>query len=107
MGHCYVPLDEALVLTVVDYSGRGYSVIDAPLTESDLGGLPSDQIRHFMETFSRDGGFNLHLKVLAGMNNHHIAEASFKSLARSMKDALSEDPRQAGKVASTKGTITD
>ena len=107
MGHCYVPLDEALVLTAVDYSGRGYSVIDAPLTESDLGGLPSDLIRHFMETFSRDGGFNLHLKVLAGMNNHHIAEASFKSLARSMKDALSADPRQAGKVASTKGTIKD
>ena len=107
MGHCYVPLDEALVLTAVDYSGRGYSVIDAPLTESDMGGLPSDLIRHFMETFSRDGGFNLHLKVLAGMNNHHIAEASFKSLARSMKDALSADPRQAGKVASTKGTITD
>jgi len=106
MGHCYVPLDEALVLTVVDYSGRGYSVIDAPLTESDLGGLPSDLIRHFMETFSREGGFNLHLKVLAGMNNHHIAEACFKSLARSMKEALSADPRQEGMVTSTKGTIT-
>ena len=106
MGHCYVPLDEALVLTAVDYSGRGYSVIDAPLTESDLGGLPSDLIRHFMETFSREGGFNLHLKVLAGMNNHHIAEACFKSLARSMKDALSAYPSQADMIASTKGTIS-
>ena len=106
MGHSYVPLDEALVLTVVDYSGRGYSVIDAPMTESDLGGLPSDLIRHFMETLSREGGFNLHVRVLAGMNNHHIAEATFKSLARSLKAALSNDPRQEGAIASTKGTIS-
>ena len=106
MGHSYVPLDEALVLTVVDYSGRGYSVIDAPMTESDLGGLPADLIRHFMETLSREGGFNLHVRVLAGMNNHHIAEATFKSLARSLKAALSNDPRQEGAIASTKGTIS-
>ncbi|MCL0055194.1 imidazoleglycerol-phosphate dehydratase HisB [Dehalococcoidia bacterium] len=106
MGHSYVPLDEALVLTVVDYSGRGYSVIDAPMTESDLGGLPADLIRHFMETLSREGGFNLHVRVLAGMNNHHIAEATFKSLARSLKVALSNDPRQEGAIASTKGTIS-
>ncbi|MEC8891314.1 MAG: imidazoleglycerol-phosphate dehydratase HisB [Chloroflexota bacterium] len=106
MGHSYVPLDEALVLTVVDYSGRGYSVIDAPMTESDLGGLPADLIRHFMETLSREGGFNLHVRVLAGMNNHHIAEATFKSLARSLKTALSNDPRQEGAIASTKGTIS-
>ena len=106
MGHTFVPLDEALVLTVIDYSGRGYSIIDSPLTESDLGGLPSDLIRHFMETFAREGGFNLHLTVIAGMNNHHIAEASFKSIARSLKTALSFDPRQGESISSTKGTIS-
>ncbi len=106
VGSTYMPLDEALVLTVVDYSGRGYSIIDAPLTESDLGGLPSDLIRHFMESFAREGGLNLHIKVLSGMNNHHIAEASFKSLARSLKQALQIDPRREGKIASTKGTIS-
>ena len=106
MGHTFVPLDEALVLTVIDYSGRGYSIIDSPLTESDLGGLPSDLIRHFMETFAREGGFNLHLTVMAGMNNHHIAEASFKSIARSLKAALSFDPRQGESISSTKGTIS-
>ena len=106
MGHTFVPLDEALVLTVIDYSGRGYSIIDSPLTESDLGGLPSDLIRHFMETFAREGGFNLHLTVIAGMNNHHIAEASFKSIARSLKAALSFDPRQGETISSTKGTIS-
>ena len=106
MGHTFVPLDEALVLTVIDYSGRGYSIIDSPLTESDLGGLPSDLIRHFMETFAREGGFNLHLTVIAGMNNHHIAEASFKSIARSLKAALSFDPRQGETISSTKGTFS-
>ena len=106
MGHTFVPLDEALVLTVIDYSGRCYSIIDSPLTESDLGGLPSDLIRHFMETFAREGGFNLHLTVIAGMNNHHIAEASFKSIARSLKAALSFDPRQGETISSTKGTIS-
>ncbi|HJO61173.1 MAG TPA: imidazoleglycerol-phosphate dehydratase HisB [SAR202 cluster bacterium] len=106
MGHTLVPLDEALVLTVIDYSGRGYSIIDSPLTESDLGDLPSDLIRHFMETFSREGGFNLHLTVMAGINNHHIAEASFKSIARSLKSALSFDPRQGEAISSTKGTIS-
>ena len=106
MGHTFVPLDEALVLSVIDYSGRGYSIIDSPLTESDLGNLPSDLIRHFMETFAREGGFNLHLTVMAGMNNHHIAEASFKSIARSLKAALSFDPRQGESISSTKGTIS-
>ena len=106
MGHTFVPLDEALVLTVIDYSGRGYSIIDSPLTESELGDLPSDLIRHFMETFAREGGFNLHLTVMAGMNNHHIAEASFKSIARSLKAALRFDPRQGESISSTKGTIS-
>lgn len=105
--HSYVPLDEALVLTVIDYSGRGYSVIDLTLTESDLGNLSPDLIRHFMETLSREGGFNLHVRVLAGMNNHHIAEAAFKSMARSMKSALEIDPRRIGAIASTKGTISE
>ena len=107
MGHTYTPLDEALVLTVVDYSGRGYAVIDAPLTESDLGGLPSDLIRHFMETFAREGGINLHVKVLAGMNNHHIAEAAMKALGRALDAATLADPRIADRVPSTKGTLTD
>ena len=105
IGHTYVPLDEALVLTVVDCGGRGYACIESPLTDSDLGGLPSDLIRHFMEAFAIEAKINLHLKVLSGINNHHIAEASFKSLARSLKTAISFDPRRGDTVASTKGTI--
>ena len=105
MGHTYVPLDEALALTVVDFGGRGYSVIDAPMTDSDLGGLPADLIRHFLESLAREGAFNLHARVLAGSNNHHKAEAIFKSLARSLRTALTLDDRLGGEIPSTKGTI--
>ena len=105
MSHTYVPLDEALALTVVDFGGRGYSVIDAPMTDSDLGGLPADLIRHFLESLAREGAFNLHVRVLAGSNNHHKAEAIFKSLARSLRVALTRDDRLGGEIPSTKGTI--
>ena len=105
MGHAYAPLDETLAFTVVDFGGRGYAVIDAPMTDSDLGGLPADLIRHFLESFAREGAFNLHVRLLAGENNHHKAEAIFKSLARSMRAALTLDPRLSGEVPSTKGVI--
>ena len=105
MAHSYVPLDEALALTVVDFGGRGYAVIDAPMSDSDLGGLPADLIRHFLESFAREGRFNLHVRLLSGVNNHHKAEAIFKSLARSIRAALTLDARRADEVPSTKGTI--
>ncbi|MGH2545233.1 MAG: imidazoleglycerol-phosphate dehydratase HisB [Ardenticatenaceae bacterium] len=105
IGHSYVPLDEALALAVVDFGGRGYAVIDAPMTDSDLGGLPADLIRHFLESFAREGAFNLHVRILSGVNNHHKAEAIFKSLARAMRTALTPDQRLAGEIPSTKGII--
>lgn len=105
MAHSYVPLDEALALTVVDFGGRGYAVIDAPMSDSDLGGLPADLIRHFLESFAREGRFNLHVRLLSGVNNHHKAEAIFKSMARSIRAALTPDTGMAGEVPSTKGTI--
>jgi len=105
MAHAYVPLDEALALVVVDLSGRGYSVIDTALTDSDLGGLSGDLIDHFLESFSREGGFNLHVRVLAGSNNHHRAEAVFKGLARALRAAVTLDDRLQGQVPSTKGTL--
>jgi imidazoleglycerol-phosphate dehydratase len=106
MASAYAPLDEALARTVVDFSGRGYSVLELRLGDSDLGGLPADLVRHFLESFAREGGFNLHLSVLAGANNHHKAEAAFKSLARAIRAALTIDERQDGRVPSTKGTIS-
>ena len=105
-GHSYVPLDEVLALTVVDFSGRGYSVIQADIGNSDLGGLPGDLVRHFLESLAREGQFNLHVRIITGVNNHHKAEAIFKSLARSLKAAVELDPRRGEQVPSTKGTIS-
>ena len=105
--HTYIPLDETLVLTVVDFSGRGYAVIDAEIGDSDMGGLPGDLVGHFLESFAREGRFNLNVRLLSGANNHHMAEAIFKSLARSLSTALEYDPRRVGQVPSTKGTITE
>ncbi len=105
MGHAYVPLDEALALVVVDFGGRGYAVIEGEIGDSDLGGLPGDSVRHFLESMAREGSFNLHVRVLCGVNNHHIAEAVFKALARAVRAALTPDARRAGDIPSTKGTI--
>lgn len=107
MAHSFVPLDETLAFTAVDFSGRGYAVIESEIGDSDLGGLPGDLIRHFLESFAREGQFNLHARILSGVNNHHKAEATFKSLARSLKAALELDPRRSGDVPSTKGTISE
>ncbi len=105
IAHSCVPLDEALALVVVDVGGRGYSVLDMALTDTDLGGLPADLVRHFLESFAREGGFTLHVRTLAGANNHHKAEAIFKGLARALRAALAVDERLAGEVPSTKGVI--
>jgi imidazoleglycerol-phosphate dehydratase len=105
MASYHVPLDEALALVVVDFGGRGYAVIDADIGDSDLGDLPAQLVRHFLETLAREGRFNLHVRLLAGDSNHHKAEAVFKALARAMRAALTPDERLSGQVPSTKGTI--
>jgi len=107
MAHAYAPLYEALARAVVDFSGRGYSVLELNLGDSDLGGLSGDLVRHFLESLAREGGFNLHIQVLAGKNNHHKAEAAFKATARAARAALATDERLGSRVASTKGTISD
>ena len=106
MAHAYVPLDEALALVVVDFSGRGYAVIDAEIGDEDMGELPGDLVRHFLESLAREGGFNLHVRLLAGINNHHKAESIFKALARSLRAALTIDLRLGDEAPSTKGTIS-
>jgi imidazoleglycerol-phosphate dehydratase len=105
MAHAFVPLDEALALVAVDFGGRGYAVIDSELSDSDLGALPATLIDHFLDTLAREGSFNLHVRVFAGADNHHKAEAIFKALARAMRAALTVDERLSGDVPSTKGTL--
>ena len=80
-------------------------MIELPLTDRDLGGLSGELINHFLDTLAREGRFNLHVRILSGTNNHHIAESVFKSLARSIRQALKLDDRLGSNIPSTKGTI--
>ena len=105
MAHAIVPLDETLALVAVDFGGRGYAAVDAKLSDTDLGQLSPQLVHHFLETFSREANFNLHVRVLAGDSNHHKAEAIFKALARALRAALTIDERQPEQTPSTKGTI--
>ena len=107
MGHIMVPLDETLALVAVDVGGRPYAVIKTPFQDSHIGDLPSDLVRHFLEVFALEGRLNLHAEILYGANEHHKAEALFKALARAIRQAVAIDPRIAGDVPSTKGTISD
>lgn len=105
MGHAIVPLDETLAMVVVDWSGRGYPVVETTLDDIMVETLSGDLIRHFLEAFAIEGRINLHAKVLAGTSPHHKAEALFKALARALRDAVEPDPRAETQVPSTKGTL--
>jgi imidazoleglycerol-phosphate dehydratase len=98
-----VAMDEAIASAVVDVGGRPYAVIDLPFRAEMAGGLPLQLIEHALESFARASGTTLHLRG-TGRNDHHLAEAAFKALARAMRSACTADPRRQG-VASTKGSL--
>lgn len=103
---CYVPMDETLAQAVVDLSGRPYAVIEAAWNNSTVGGIPTSLFPHFFESFSVTARCNLHARVIYGRDDHHRAEALFKALARSLERAARIEPRRAGSIPSTKGTLT-
>lgn len=102
-GDAAVPMDEALATAVVDVGGRPYAVIDLPFRDARVGALPTQLIEHALESFARTSGTTLHLRG-TGRNDHHLAEAAFKALARALRLACESDPRREG-VASTKGSL--
>lgn len=102
-GQASVPMDEALASAVVDVGGRPYAVIDLPFRGERVGALPLQLIEHAIESFAQRSGTTLHLHG-SGRNDHHLAEAAFKSLARALRAACEPDPRRDG-VASTKGSL--
>jgi len=106
MGSAMVPLDEALAQVVVDAGGRGYAVVATGLGGTHVGNLPGEIIAHFLERLALEGGLTLHAKVVVGIDPHHKAEALFKALGYALRDAVEEDPRAAGEVPSTKGTVS-
>jgi imidazoleglycerol-phosphate dehydratase len=104
--HSYVPMDEALALTVVDLGGRPYCVFDAEFSSPSVGTLATDLIFHLLESVAIHGRMNLHARVLYGRNDHHKVEGLFKSLGRALSGAWRIDDRRSD-VPSTKGTPTE
>ena len=102
-GEASVPMDESVATAVIDVGGRPYAVIDLPFRGERVGALPLQLVEHALESFARTSGATLHLRG-TGRNDHHLAEAAFKALARALRAACEEDPRRVG-VASTKGSL--
>jgi imidazoleglycerol-phosphate dehydratase len=100
-GDATVPLDEARVMVALDCGGRAYAMIDLPLQGPSIGSLPATLVPHFLETFASRGGLTLHV-VGSGRDDHHLAEAAFKALARALRQGCAVDPTLADRIASTK-----
>ena len=104
-GSCILPMDEALILSAVDLSGRAYLGYSLEIYAEKVGTFDTELIREFFVAFSSNAKCNLHLKQLDGLNSHHIIEGAFKSVARSLKDAVSIDKDFAYEIPSTKGVL--
>ncbi|WP_353235922.1 imidazoleglycerol-phosphate dehydratase HisB [Diaphorobacter ruginosibacter] len=104
-GHAYVPLDEALSRVVVDFSGRPGLHLHIPFTASSIGAFDTQLTYEFFQGFVNHAGVTLHIDNLKGINAHHQCETVFKAFARALRDALERDPRSAGMIPSTKGSL--
>jgi imidazoleglycerol-phosphate dehydratase len=104
-GHAYVPLDEALSRVVIDFSGRPGLVMNVPFTSGMIGTFDSQLAFEFFQGFANHAFVTLHIDNLRGENAHHQAETVFKAFARALRMALELDPRMAGVIPSTKGSL--
>ena len=101
----HLPMDEALTRCAIDVSGRPYLVWKVTFTRPRIGDFDTELFREFFQALATNAGITLHVENLYGRNNHHIAETCFKALARALRSAVAIDPRQAGRVPSTKGSL--
>jgi imidazoleglycerol-phosphate dehydratase len=104
-GHAYVPLDEALSRVVIDFSGRPGLVMDVPFKSGMIGTFDSQLAHEFFQGFVNHAFVTLHIDNLKGENAHHQAETVFKAFARALRAAVERDPRSAGTIPSTKGSL--
>ena len=104
-GSCLLPMDDALVRAALDLSGRPYLVWNLDIPTQKIGAFDTELVREFFTAFAVNSGMTLHLDQLSGFNSHHIVEATFKSVARALRDALEIDPRRSNTVPSTKGQL--
>lgn len=105
MGSAYAPMDEALAFVAIDLSGRPYAVFQAGWRAPELGSMPTSLVQHFFESLAVTARANLHARVFYGRDDHHQAEALFKALGRALDAATQIDPRRAGTIPSTKGSL--
>ena len=104
-GDTILPMDEALVLTAVDFSGRAYLGCELEFLTEKIGTFDTELVEEFWSAFVRTAACSLHIRQLAGKNSHHIAEAVFKSAARTFREAVEIDPDFADEIPSTKGVL--
>ena len=104
-GSCTLPMDEALILTAVDLSGRGMLCCDLQIPTEKVGTFDTELVEEFLLALVRRANLTLHVQQLAGKNSHHIIEGMFKSLARSLRQAAAIDPAFAQEIPSTKGVL--
>ena len=104
-GHAYVPLDEALSRVVIDFSGRPGMAMNVPFKSGMIGSFDSQLAHEFFQGFVNHAFVTLHIDNLRGENAHHQAETVFKAFARALRAALEIDPRSAGSIPSTKGSL--
>ena len=104
-GNIILPMDEALILCAADISGRSYLSYELSIPAEKVGTFDTELTEEFFLAFTRKAGMTLHLRQLAGTNSHHIIEGAFKALGRTMKQAVSHDASQEGRIPSTKGVL--
>ena len=104
-GSCAVPMDEALGKAIIDISGRPFIVFDAEFSGDKCGEMDTQLFEEFFRSFAFNAGITLHISAPYGANDHHKAEAMFKALARALRQATEIDPRFAGQIVSTKGSL--
>lgn len=104
-GSCTLPMDEALILTAVDISGRGMLCYGLDIPTEKVGTFDTELTKEFLIAFARRADMTVHVRQLAGENSHHIIEGAFKSLARSLGTAVAIDPRFSREIPSTKGVL--
>ena len=102
----HLPMDETLTRVCVDVSGRPYLIWKVGFSRPKVGEMDTELFREWFQAFAQNAGITLHMENLYGENNHHIAETCYKGLARALRSAIAVDPRQAGRVPSTKGTLS-
>ncbi|WP_210496271.1 imidazoleglycerol-phosphate dehydratase HisB [Microvirga antarctica] len=101
----HMPMDETLTRLALDISGRPFLVFKTTFPTEKIGAFDTELVREFFQAFAMNAGVTLHVETLYGVNSHHIAESCFKGLARVLRHAVAVDPKEGGRVPSTKGTL--